>query len=602
MKIGRDFLKYSCLCLLSSQAHAAISDRVSSNSKDNDLPLQLQSDDGVLVVNQAAVPITSTRRDDGFLVWWRGSKDDQLHVYSEIVFDLPGLSVALLDMPADFRIELNELVRSVPALHRLLEQNSFKSDGPRPWLTATRNTALAIMGFHMVPDRTTNLIPPDFIYQIGPGGCEDDHRAIEALPRHRGRWAVWLVIHQALSALCGGGGGGGSCTCCCAFREGDDKNEGGVAANCCQGSCNDHDPCTVTDLCGNPAVQGCVCGFCCGTPKNCDDGNVCTNDSCVNGVCQHPTISCSDNQLCTTDGCTNPGGCFNNQKDCNDGNVCTTDTCNSATGECLHPPSCGSNTCCPNGSEYFCCNAAGMACCSNHEHCCDTQAQCCGSGCCPSDEPQCCPDAHCCAADQTCCGTECCNFEESCCDGQCGLKGACCFFESGSCSELTAACCAQQNGTYQGDGTTCTPGDLCKPKCENCHPVISTFYECGHSLGDPWGGLGPCDQSSCHELVMNTASCDSFPHRKGPARCDTFPVVGVEEVRLRVYTLSTPEICTATDEGGMHLWQELYFGCGPACDPLNPPHRVRCDTGPCGGLYFPGADEPRGTKKACGCP
>jgi len=34
----------------------------------------------------------------------------------------------------------------------------------------------------------------------------------------------------------------------------------------------------------------------------------------------------------------------------------------------------------------------------------------------------------------------------------------------------------------------------------------------------------------------------------------------------------------------------------------NPTNQIRWDTGPCGGLYCEGADETRGTKKACGCP
>jgi hypothetical protein len=203
-----------------------------------------------------------------------------------------------------------------------------------------------------------------------------------------------------------------------------------------------------------------------------------------------------------------------------------------------------------------------------------------------------------------CCSDSCCSEGQKCCEGQCGVKGACCFFDSGSCTETTGLCCANQGGVYQGGATTCTPGDLCRPKCENCHSVNLTLYECGHYLTDPWGGMGECDPYACLKNVMDTASCDRFPYRLGPAKCDTYEKDDEFEVVGTMYTYeSTPEICvTPEPPGPMQVWQELYMGCGAVCElKPDPPYRGRCHTGPCGGELHWYVDR-RGTKKACGCP
>ncbi len=103
--------------------------------------------------------------------------------------------------------------------------------------------------------------------------------------------------------------------------------------------CDDGDPCTLNDFCTNE-----ICG---GPPKNCNDGNACTDDSCdpVSGNCVHVnnTASCSDGNACTTgDMCSN-GVCAGTPVNCDDGNPGTDDSCNTATGACVHTPN--SNAC-----------------------------------------------------------------------------------------------------------------------------------------------------------------------------------------------------------------------------------------------------------------
>jgi hypothetical protein len=59
--------------------------------------------------------------------------------------------------------------------------------------------------------------------------------------------------------------------------------------------CEDGDPCTVNDLCEEGQCVG-------GSPNDCDDDNICTNDSCIKeSGCQHlpNTFPCDDGNACT---------------------------------------------------------------------------------------------------------------------------------------------------------------------------------------------------------------------------------------------------------------------------------------------------------------
>jgi len=98
--------------------------------------------------------------------------------------------------------------------------------------------------------------------------------------------------------------------------------------------CDDQDACSTDDRCGG--------GIClAGPPLDCDDSNLCTNDSCNSAIgCVHAdnSIACDDGDLCTpVDLCAN-GVCSGvGQLDCNDSNICTLDTCDMWTG-CGHEP------------------------------------------------------------------------------------------------------------------------------------------------------------------------------------------------------------------------------------------------------------------------
>lgn len=114
-----------------------------------------------------------------------------------------------------------------------------------------------------------------------------------------------------------------------------------VAPNLCAtdvegNSCSDGINCTV-DTC-NPAT-----GACSHVPSDalCDDGAVCTADHCTAGggtfTCTHAAVAgpCDDGNSCTLNDACAGTACTGTQKNCNDGNVCTNDAC---SGDCEHTP------------------------------------------------------------------------------------------------------------------------------------------------------------------------------------------------------------------------------------------------------------------------
>ena len=128
-------------------------------------------------------------------------------------------------------------------------------------------------------------------------------------------------------------------------------------------ACEDGDRCTVGTTCDGLGGEAVHCINPTGT-LNCDDNNLCTNDSCAPATgCVHAnnTVPCNDGSLCTSgDTCIN-GLCTGVAVVCNDNNVCTTDSCNIATGcvftnntiacsdsnSCTTGDTCGGGTCHP---------------------------------------------------------------------------------------------------------------------------------------------------------------------------------------------------------------------------------------------------------------
>ncbi|MFQ5478665.1 MAG: hypothetical protein ACE5E4_08615, partial [Candidatus Binatia bacterium] len=118
---------------------------------------------------------------------------------------------------------------------------------------------------------------------------------------------------------------------------GEQCDDGGTAnGDCCSSACtfetvicDDGNACTTNDAC----VAGSCSG---GAAPSCDDGNVCTDDSCnpASGcVNTANTAACDDANACTTGDTCSSGLCVGGAPpDCNDSNVCTDDSCNPASG------------------------------------------------------------------------------------------------------------------------------------------------------------------------------------------------------------------------------------------------------------------------------
>ncbi len=119
--------------------------------------------------------------------------------------------------------------------------------------------------------------------------------------------------------------------------------------------CDDGDACSTGDTCSGGACVG-------GTPPDCDDGNVCTDDSCdtISGcVSTHNTAPCDDGDVCTTSDECSAGycvgnrtpGCCNTDADCEDYNECTDESCN--TNACTRT-NVASDTPCGSAADNAC--------------------------------------------------------------------------------------------------------------------------------------------------------------------------------------------------------------------------------------------------------
>ena len=99
-------------------------------------------------------------------------------------------------------------------------------------------------------------------------------------------------------------------------------------------TCDDSKYCTEKDTCKDGKCQNVV-------PRNCDDANVCTNDSCdeAGKKCANAAnaAACEDGAKCTgPDVCKDSKCTAGPTKVCDDGNPCTADSCDALTGNCKY--------------------------------------------------------------------------------------------------------------------------------------------------------------------------------------------------------------------------------------------------------------------------
>ena len=206
--------------------------------------------------------------------------------------------------------------------------------------------------------------------------------------------------------------------------------------------CSDGDLCTDDDICGGGECQP-------GAEVVCDDGNDCTDDSCISeSGCQHAPnqAECDDGNACTSgDKCTGGQCVFLAVLSCDDGNACTADSCDSTTG-CANEPAPGT---CDDGNPC-------------------TLSDLCVNGACQPGPPVSCDDGNSCTADA------------------CDEEGVCQHDPApGQCS----------------DGNECTTGD----HCESGVCVTTGETQCADD--------DPCTDEHCDSALgcvstLNSAPCD----------------------------------------------------------------------------------------------
>ena len=195
---------------------------------------------------------------------------------------------------------------------------------------------------------------------------------------------------------------------------------------------------------------------------DCDDGNICTQDSCDLGECVNEPESgaeCDDGNLCTTeDICDEKGQCAGSGTLlCEDDSPCTDDVCDSEAG-CVfeakeNGTQCDDGNACTQGDT-----CAGGLCQGLAQECEDDGEPCTVSAGCDAETGDClhidvpdgtdCDDDNLCTSDDSCQGGACvpggeteCFDGNVCTDDSCTPKGGCVF---------------SPNGDFCDDGDACT--------------------------------------------------------------------------------------------------------------------------------------------------
>ena len=384
--------------------------------------------------------------------------------------------------------------------------------------------------------------------------------------------------------------------------------------------CEDGSLCTVGDTCIESQCQS-------GTPKVCDDGNGCTQDTCSleNGECSFTPveIACDDGSDCTQgDLCTN-GNCLGNPVDCTDDNPCTLDICDggaptaplpgtatmgipaqrvrpvwrgiargSTSVSCDDGDACTEDSCDPvEGCLHLPTTGGG---CDDGNPC--TEETVCIEGECTSGQSvcECEVDADCPPNEDLCLGETFCNkgvFPFTCgiapnTQVECaqpdtsGCTTAVCQPETGECVTVLTS----ETGDPCDDGNACTTGEVCVGteckwgaaiSCEDNNPC--TGDACDPALGCIYPSMdAPCDdQNGCtqDDACMN-GQCLGTP-------CESLDLTCIEDVcidtcygtKFTCPGISCKDILEQSDKPLSSGTYWLYL----PDEPLTPPFEVQCD-------------------------
>ena len=315
--------------------------------------------------------------------------------------------------------------------------------------------------------------------------------------------------------------------------------------------CQDGDACTVSD--------GCAGGQCVpGPAPDCDDGNVCTDDSCDPALgCKHVSagpLPCDDGNACTTGETCVDAKCVGSVPvDCLDGNPCTDDSCDPAQGctyglnslPCDDGDVCTAGEKCENGA---CAGGIGVNCNDGNpctDDSCDAALGCAHH---PNQAP--------------CFDLDLCTIGDHCAEGLCvpGEQQAACEDDN----PCTTDSCEPDSGCLHSpvdgacdDGNACTIGETCTDgKCVGSVPV-----ECVDE--------NVCTDDSCDPALgcihtLNNAPCDDDDACTMGEKCDTGACQGGASVNCNDGNACTDDSCDV-QAGCQHFANILPCEDGSVC-------------------------------------
>ncbi len=315
-----------------------------------------------------------------------------------------------------------------------------------------------------------------------------------------------------------------------------------VAANV--GSpCDDGNKCTYSESCSEGSCVG-------GKPLNCNDGDLCTDDSCEPGIgctTSHNNAPCEDGDSCTVNDFCSDGVCGAGVAlDCDDNNACTNDICNPLKG-CLHT----------NSSQP----------CDDLDPC--TEQDSCSGGLCLGTVPKDCGDGNPCT-DDTCIPLAGCSYNNNtnpCDDGNsCTLADKCL---GGSCSP--------------GQTLDCDDGNICTN--DSCSPDEGCVHADNKSLCDDNNSCTSQDQCQAGMCIgSGDLDCDDG----NPCTKDLCLADGGCQHENIVVPCNDNDLCTA---GDICADGECQSGAAVDCDDDNVCTADSCDGGNGLCLHAPAAGE-----------
>ena len=270
------------------------------------------------------------------------------------------------------------------------------------------------------------------------------------------------------------------------------------AQNGCQHSyndspCDDGNLCTIGDACQGGACIG-------GAPLPCDDSNDCTNDSCnFESGCVHVNTNapCNDSNACTEADHCEQGVCIGGEmKNCDDGNMCTNDLCDPGMGckyayneaPCDDGNQCTTGDVCQGGQ----CTGSGIQACNDFNPCTTDKCEP-GQGCVHSLNALPCDDSNACTKNDMCGAGVCTGEAVSCDDSNLCTSDACDAQVGCKFSPVSGPC---------DDGDPCTTGDSCQlGQCQAGNPL--NCEDDNPCTEDGCDGLG-----GCQNTPLDGVQCD----------------------------------------------------------------------------------------------